>query len=120
MRLMGLEPIRLPTRPSNVRVCQFRHSRIFTLSASDSVIYYTHYLRFVNTFFRKDRIFYGFAQPSAAPASVSLRLSAERGKSKSTLSARFSTLSSTVIAYAWITQMNTPSMARGIHTTMNG
>ena len=25
---MGLEPIRLPTRPSNVRVCQFRHSRI--------------------------------------------------------------------------------------------
>ncbi len=29
VRLMGLEPIRLPTRPSNVRVCQFRHSRIF-------------------------------------------------------------------------------------------
>ena len=28
VRLMGLEPIRLPTRPSNVRVCQFRHSRI--------------------------------------------------------------------------------------------
>jgi hypothetical protein len=22
----GLEPVRLPTRPSNVRVCQFRHS----------------------------------------------------------------------------------------------
>ena len=27
VRPMGLEPIRLPTRPSNVRVCQFRHGR---------------------------------------------------------------------------------------------
>ena len=27
VRSMGLEPIRLLTRPSNVRVCQFRHDR---------------------------------------------------------------------------------------------
>ena len=27
VRSMGLEPIRLPIRPSNVRVCQFRHDR---------------------------------------------------------------------------------------------
>ena len=32
VRLMGLEPIRLPTRPSNVRVCQFRHSRISAIT----------------------------------------------------------------------------------------
>ena len=30
VQLMGLEPIRLPTRPSNVRVCQFRHSCILS------------------------------------------------------------------------------------------
>ncbi len=41
---MGLEPIRLPTRPSNVRVCLFRHSRV-------NVYYYTHKIKFVNTFF---------------------------------------------------------------------
>lgn len=29
VRLMGLEPIRSPIRPSNVRVCLFRHNRIF-------------------------------------------------------------------------------------------
>ena len=28
VRLMGLEPIRSPIRPSNVRVCLFRHNRI--------------------------------------------------------------------------------------------
>ena len=28
VRETGLEPVRLPTRPSNVRVCRFRHSRI--------------------------------------------------------------------------------------------
>ncbi len=28
VRRTGLEPVRLPTRPSNVRVCQFRHHRI--------------------------------------------------------------------------------------------
>ena len=27
VRSTGLEPVRLPTRPSNVRVCQFRHDR---------------------------------------------------------------------------------------------
>ena len=27
VRLMGLEPIRSPIRPSNVRVCLFRHNR---------------------------------------------------------------------------------------------
>ncbi len=41
---MGLEPIRLPTRPSNVRVCLFRHSRV-------NVYYYTQEFQFVNTFF---------------------------------------------------------------------
>ena len=29
VRLMGLEPIRSPIRPSNVRVCLFRHNRSF-------------------------------------------------------------------------------------------
>ena len=29
VRSMGLEPIRSPIRPSNVRVCLFRHNRIF-------------------------------------------------------------------------------------------
>ena len=29
VRSMGLEPIRSPIRPSNVRVCLFRHDRIF-------------------------------------------------------------------------------------------
>ena len=27
VRETGLEPVRITTRPSNVRVCQFRHSR---------------------------------------------------------------------------------------------
>ena len=31
VRLMGLEPIRSPIRPSNVRVCLFRHNRISEL-----------------------------------------------------------------------------------------
>ena len=35
VRSTGLEPVRLPTRPSNVRVCLFRHPRI-------NVIYYTN------------------------------------------------------------------------------
>ena len=30
---MGLEPIWLPTRPSNVRVYLFRHGRILTFAA---------------------------------------------------------------------------------------
>ena len=52
VRLMGLEPIRLPTRPSNVRVCQFRHSRIhFTRAARARKIYYTHIFVFVKRFF---------------------------------------------------------------------
>ncbi len=53
MRLMGLEPIRLPTRPSNVRVCQFRHSRRYVCSR-ERKIYYTHILRFVKYFFAKN------------------------------------------------------------------
>ena len=28
VRLTGLEPVRSPTRPSNVRVCLFRHNRV--------------------------------------------------------------------------------------------
>lgn len=28
VRMTGIEPVRSPTRPSNVRVCQFRHIRI--------------------------------------------------------------------------------------------
>lgn len=35
VRSTGLEPVWLPTRPSNVRVCLFRHPRI-------NVIYYTN------------------------------------------------------------------------------
>ncbi len=31
VRETGLEPVRLPTRPSNVRVCRFRHSRIYVV-----------------------------------------------------------------------------------------
>ena len=31
VRSGGLEPPRLPTRPSNVRVCRFRHDRILSL-----------------------------------------------------------------------------------------
>ena len=31
VRLTGLEPVRSPTRPSNVRVCLFRHNRANTL-----------------------------------------------------------------------------------------
>ena len=30
VRLTGLEPVRSPTRPSNVRVCLFRHNRANT------------------------------------------------------------------------------------------
>ena len=29
VRTVGLEPTRSPIRPSNVRVCQFRHPRIY-------------------------------------------------------------------------------------------
>ena len=36
VRLTGLEPVRLPTRPSNVRVCLFRHSRILRTEALNS------------------------------------------------------------------------------------
>ena len=53
---MGLEPIRLPTRPSNVRVCQFRHSCIirFLRPASEArKSYYTRLFGFVNPFFCK-------------------------------------------------------------------
>ena len=36
VRLTGLEPVRSPTRPSNVRVCLFRHNRanIYIILAS--------------------------------------------------------------------------------------
>ena len=34
VRETGLEPVRLPTRPSNVRVCRFRHSRIYIVLAN--------------------------------------------------------------------------------------
>ncbi len=60
VQLMGLEPIRLPTRPSNVRVCQFRHSCIFHFYGSASrglnqtrKDYYTHIFPFVKHFFKK-------------------------------------------------------------------
>ena len=35
VRSTGLEPVRSPTRPSNVRVCLFRHDRM-------TIFYYTH------------------------------------------------------------------------------
>ena len=45
VRLMGLEPIRSPIRPSNVRVCLFRHNRKYSFrqriaSAFSCVSYY--------------------------------------------------------------------------------
>ena|GEM_PF-4140778 len=45
VRPMGLEPIRSPTRPSNVRVCQFRHGRIWIFlqeGVLNSKSYYTY------------------------------------------------------------------------------
>ena len=52
-----LNPYGVTTRPSNVRVCQFRHSRIFCrLSATDSIIHYP--LLFVNTFFEFFLLFF--------------------------------------------------------------
>jgi len=46
VRSTGLEPVRLPIRPSNVRVCQFHHDRITYLfyvsfAVRNSKIYYT-------------------------------------------------------------------------------
>ena len=35
---MGFEPTRLPTRPSSVRVCQFRHWCIYLLSRDCSLV----------------------------------------------------------------------------------
>ncbi len=43
VRLMGLEPIRVTIRPSNVRVCLFRHSRI-----CKAKLFYYMELGFVN------------------------------------------------------------------------
>lgn len=46
VRRTGLEPVWLPTRPSNVRVCRFRHSR----STVDII---TERYTYVNTYFAK-------------------------------------------------------------------
>ena len=40
VRPPGLEPGWLPTRPSNVRVCQFRHGRIYLVSLKTTLIIY--------------------------------------------------------------------------------
>ena len=82
VQLMGLEPIRLPTRPSNVRVCQFRHSCIlsFTRSLKEGTSetrknYYTYIFRFVNTFFEKNEktVFLIYMSKNTSSSSGSLR-----------------------------------------------
>ena len=40
VRRTGLEPVWLPTRPSNVRVCQFRHPRILCRRLSATRVLY--------------------------------------------------------------------------------
>lgn len=47
VRRTGLEPVRLPTRPSNVRVCQFRHHRKF--------LYFTKSIGICQLFLRRNR-----------------------------------------------------------------
>ena len=48
-----LNPYGKTTRPSNVRVCQFRHSRIcHRRYCTRNNIYYTHFIKFVNTFLK--------------------------------------------------------------------
>ena len=42
VRSMGLEPIRSPIRPSNVRVCRFRHDRKTTPLARQKQLYWLH------------------------------------------------------------------------------
>ena len=49
VRETGIEPVRSPTRPSNVRVCLFRHSRMPCLLTQQR--YYTPFFENVNTFF---------------------------------------------------------------------
>ena len=39
VRETGIEPVRSPTRPSNVRVCLFRHSRIAVLINTTLILY---------------------------------------------------------------------------------
>ena len=59
MRETGLEPVWCgTTRPSNVRGCQFRHSRVFCFALSSNICYYTQKIWFVNTFFKKSLIFF--------------------------------------------------------------
>ena len=58
VRLMGLEPIRSPTRPSNVRVCLFRHNRILYYVRNSEHLHYTCFFFFVNTFFEKMPVFF--------------------------------------------------------------
>ncbi len=52
VRRTGLEPVWLPTRPSNVRVCQFRHPR------ADDLTIILNMQMFVNRFFSKKMQFY--------------------------------------------------------------
>ena len=40
VRVTGLEPVRRNTRPSNVPVCQFQHTRIFTLRFTTLILIY--------------------------------------------------------------------------------
>ena len=58
VRETGLEPVRKNTRPSNVRVCLFRHSRVsFVLFRTVRIIAERN--TFVKGFFKKNfKIFY--------------------------------------------------------------
>ena len=61
VRLMGLEPIRSPIRPSNVRVCLFRHNRISELNFIHSLTAWAiiqHRIPNVKSFMRTKLIYF--------------------------------------------------------------
>ena len=52
-----LNPYGVTTRPSNVRVCQFRHSRIYFVALSRNIDIILHFISNVNPFFEFFLIF---------------------------------------------------------------
>ena len=50
-----LNPYGVTTRPSNVRVCQFRHSRVFKVLLVDNVDIILQNISFVNRFLKKNQ-----------------------------------------------------------------
>ncbi len=57
MRSTGLEPVRLPIRPSNVRVCQFHHDRVIWSASTARLIIQADFMLVNNEFSIPDYVF---------------------------------------------------------------